>query len=118
MTLGNMRPNGVRSLDVSCWVRLLFACARGRSAHPQSWQDDDGYSKAARSKVFELAVSPGNIKLAQLKNAGTDRVGTANQPWRQTGVGKHEQPRGYQVRSDMLKAALDAGPYHVLARRP
>ena len=54
---------------------------RERSPHPESRQDDEGYSKAARSKIFKLAVSPRNIKLAELKNTSTDRKKTANQRW-------------------------------------
>jgi len=54
---------------------------RKRSPHPESGQDDEGYSKAARSKIFKLAVSPRNIKLAELKNTSTDRKKTANQRW-------------------------------------
>ena len=54
---------------------------RERSPHPESGQDDEGYSKATRSKIFKLAVSPRNIKLAELTNTSTDRKETANQRW-------------------------------------
>jgi hypothetical protein len=58
------------------------------------------------------------VRQAQFKDASPDREGTANQPWRQTRVGKHEQQRGYQVGGHVLKAALDACPDHLLARCP
>jgi hypothetical protein len=35
MTLGNMRANGVRSLDVCCWV-----CHRRTIMSADSWSDD------------------------------------------------------------------------------
>ena len=35
---------------------------RKRSPHPESGQDDEGYSKATRSKIFKLAVSPRNMR--------------------------------------------------------
>jgi hypothetical protein len=60
----------------------------GRSPYPQSGQDDEGYSETARSKIFELAVSPRNKKLAELKDTSTDRIEAANQDRRQTGVGR------------------------------
>jgi hypothetical protein len=35
MTLGNMRANGVRSLDVSCWV-----CHHNAIVSAEAWPDD------------------------------------------------------------------------------
>ena len=35
MTLGNMRANGVRSLDVSCWI-----CHHRTILNAQRWSDD------------------------------------------------------------------------------
>ena len=35
MTLGNMRANGVRSLDVSCWV-----CHHNAIVSAEPWPDD------------------------------------------------------------------------------
>jgi hypothetical protein len=56
-------------------LRFAWVGRHGNDRNPQ----------ATRRKVFQLAVSPRNIDLADFKDAGIDRKSTPNHPRRRAG---------------------------------